>query len=173
MSENRENTEETEEGSSDITERPMVIFHRYNDRTNRLSSVLLERTPNVTTMNTDDFVLDYNSMATNLLLNIITSTPINNLQRTLPLLPPSNSSNFWDPVKIGLTLKQAQEIPVYSLEDNCLICAEQKSKWRKLPCSEKHSICDKCFVEWFSENVKCPFCKQDLREFIMRNNVEE
>ena len=42
---------------------------------------------------------------------------------------------------------------------------EKTSKFffREMPCC-KQKFCINCINTWFTESVKCPFCKQDIRE---------
>ena len=161
-----------------------VIFHRQDlndprqvrsigfNRTNAINSTILSPTvsrPNNTLLTAarrnsslESFVSprmidDYRNIFTNYLVNTLMSEVIRPTQ-------PQESSAFWDPVKIGLNLLEAEKIEkLTEEEESCWICTEDKTQWRKLPCNDKHKICNDCFLTWFSENVKCPYCKLDLR----------
>lgn len=49
--------------------------------------------------------------------------------------------------------------------ESCCICLEdykRRDKLRVLPC--KHEFHKKCIDTWFSDHVKCPICRLDVRE---------
>lgn len=74
------------------------------------------------------------------------------------------SNDFWEPVKVTVDLKN---VPITTLDNwECPICADEKRRAYRLPCCRK-PICTECGVSWFEkENTSCPFCRNDLREFI-------
>jgi hypothetical protein len=74
--------------------------------------------------------------------------------------------DFWEPVKVTVDLSQ---VPIIELDNwECPICACDKRQAHRLPCCNK-VICRECGVSWFeTENVKCPYCRKDLREYLSR-----
>jgi hypothetical protein len=69
---------------------------------------------------------------------------------------------FWEPVQVSLKIEDLTEL---ILTDNCIICAEDCDLFRDLKCC-KNKVCNECAKGWFSRSVKCPFCIQDLRNFL-------
>ena len=74
-------------------------------------------------------------------------------------------NDFWEPVKVCLDPYQLSKLNQLSIQDNCLICTNDYSIFRELKCC-KNKLCNGCAEQWFSRSVKCPFCIQDLRDFI-------
>ena len=156
------------------SEQPMVVFHRYNIDNGNMSSILLdgETQQTVTTAEEENaypspnFILDWlrnnSSLSTRNALDMVIISSLLN-----PATLPPNEA-FWEPVKVGLTLEQGEQVPLSTISeaDCCWICTENKTLWRTLPCSDQHVVCHDCFIKWFSESVKCPFCKQDVRDLI-------
>ena len=75
------------------------------------------------------------------------------------------SEDFWDPVKVGLTHDDISKCSEVLLNDNCIICTNDCNAFREVRCC-KNKLCMECTDKWFSESVRCPFCIQDLRDFI-------
>jgi len=71
-------------------------------------------------------------------------------------------NDFWEPVKVSLDISQLNQM---SIKDNCIICTNDSNFFRELKCC-KNKLCNGCAERWFSQSVKCPFCVQDLREFV-------
>lgn len=73
---------------------------------------------------------------------------------------------------IGIT-NYSQEI--YSEHDpTCAICQEdyiENENIRELPC--EHLFHQDCIDEWFSENVSCPICRKDIRDFFEESESDE
>jgi hypothetical protein len=69
---------------------------------------------------------------------------------------------FWDPVKVFLDFNKILCFKELIVDSECLICCEQKKEYQLVPCCN-NSFCKDCVFKWFSESVKCPFCKTDLR----------
>ena len=82
------------------------------------------------------------------------------------LVPP----NFWDPVvpNSDNNLVNASNIDfqkvVCELTD-CFICFQEFTEFNVLECCKK-KLCENCRNTWFKKSVKCPFCVQDVRDFI-------
>jgi len=71
--------------------------------------------------------------------------------------------DFWEPVKI--TIKDTHKFEFVHEEWECIICREDKTKKTNLKCCDQ-SMCDVCIENWFTkENIHCPFCKKDIRQF--------
>jgi len=81
-------------------------------------------------------------------------------------LYPQNQDEFWEPVKVTVDLKN---VPVIQLDNwECPICADEQRRAIKLPCCRK-PMCESCSVSWFEkENVNCPFCRKDLRDYLSK-----
>jgi Ring finger domain len=59
----------------------------------------------------------------------------------------------------------------YKSKDTCTcsICFNDfkiNERYRKLPCN--HQFHKRCIDKWFNESVKCPMCRQDLRDLLQR-----
>ena len=66
-------------------------------------------------------------------------------------------------VKIGIDINKISTDVIISEEQTCSICFDnfkKYSKMKKLNCN--HILCNECSIEWFSENVKCPICMEEL-----------
>ncbi len=70
--------------------------------------------------------------------------------------------SFWEPVKVFLDFNKILCFKELNVDSECLICSEQKEEYRVVPCCNNY-FCKECTFRWFSESVKCPFCKNDLR----------
>ena len=73
--------------------------------------------------------------------------------------------DFWDPIKVGLKPHEMLHLNEVIVHDNCVICTDNSDLFREVNCC-KNKICNSCTERWFSESVRCPFCAQDLRDFI-------
>ena len=49
------------------------------------------------------------------------------------------------------------------LQYTCPVCMEEKGKFKKLECG--HCFCENAFNQWFQNNVRCPVCRYDIRDF--------
>ena len=85
------------------------------------------------------------------------------LVNPMALIP--QDSSFWDPVVVSLNEYQIEQIENIEKEADCFICTNNFSNFKQVPCCSK-LICEDCTEIWFCKSVKCPYCKQDLREFI-------
>ena len=131
-----------------------------NTSMSRTNEQLLATVRRDSTLNDVTAIDNYRNLFSNYLLNTFLVDALE--RRVYP--PSTEESAFWDPVKVGLTLLQGEKIQRITMEkEPCWICTEDATEWRKLPCDDKHKICNSCFLTWFSENVKCPYCKLDLR----------
>jgi hypothetical protein len=81
----------------------------------------------------------------------------------MALIPQGDS--FWDPVIVNLSELQIEKIEFIEKDSDCFICTSTFNYFKQVPCCSK-LICDDCTDTWFCKSVKCPYCKQDLREFI-------
>ena len=81
-------------------------------------------------------------------------------------------------VIISLDRKIIKSMASEKLKDNkfnnesCAICLNKfkpNKRIRKLFCN--HVYHKKCIDKWFSTNVKCPICKQDMRELYMKSLI--
>ena len=82
-----------------------------------------------------------------------------------PLILIPQDDPFWDPVVVSLNDSQINELKVVEKEAECLICTNVSLNFKKVNCCN-NDICSDCIFTWFSKSVKCPFCKQDLRDFV-------
>ena len=72
-------------------------------------------------------------------------------------------TDFWEPIKVALDKKVIIGFKKIYEESECSICCTSKFFFREMPCC-KQKFCINCINTWFTESVKCPFCKQDIRE---------
>ena len=156
-----------------------VIFYR-QDLTNprNIRSIGLNRSDerssslsfsnDIPELNNEITIDNYRSLFSNYLVRNLMLEFIQPQENQNSNLITTGGQSFWDPIKVGLTLLQAEEIPTITKEnpEQCFICTEEKTVWRNLPCNDKHMVCNSCFLTWFSENVKCPYCKTDLRTIL-------
>ncbi len=75
-----------------------------------------------------------------------------------PLIP----DDFWDPVIVSLSTTEIENLPIIEINEECLICCEDKNTVKGLTCCN-NKICKDCTLNWFSCSPKCPFCIRDLR----------
>jgi hypothetical protein len=73
--------------------------------------------------------------------------------------------SFWDPVVVSLSETQICSLKRKLKKQNCTICSDDVYNYKVLPCC-KNDLCLDCTSSWFSKSVKCPYCNQDLRDFI-------
>jgi hypothetical protein len=73
--------------------------------------------------------------------------------------------DFWEPVKVGLSKENINKMETVNTTKECFICKTDQENFKILSCCKNDNICHSCIDIWFGENVKCPYCKQDLREF--------
>jgi len=81
---------------------------------------------------------------------------------------PEILDDFWEPVKVGLKQEHLDEFDMVKIQPgtesfNCFICSNDNDTYKLIPCCNKE-MCTLCVNRWFKESVKCPFCKQDIRE---------
>ena len=74
--------------------------------------------------------------------------------------------DFWEPVKIKLDYIKLNKLVTNDCLETCIICCFDKNKFVEMKCC-KNSICTNCTDYWFNESVRCPFCRQDLREILI------
>lgn len=73
--------------------------------------------------------------------------------------------DFWDPVVVSLSETQIYSLKRKLKKQNCTICSDDVYNYKVLPCC-KNDLCLDCTSSWFSKSVKCPYCNQDVRDFI-------
>ena len=73
--------------------------------------------------------------------------------------------DFWDPIPVKLSILKIKKLKTLNCNNECLICTENKKIFKEMECC-KQSICGECVNIWFNTSVKCPFCIQDLRDFL-------
>jgi hypothetical protein len=75
-------------------------------------------------------------------------------------------------IGIGLSnIKNYSEPTILSENTDCSICLydyEKGVEFNKMLCN--HCFCKECSLKWFNNNVKCPLCNRDLRQFKKNNN---
>ena len=84
------------------------------------------------------------------------------------------SEDFWEPVKVGLSVEQISKCEELVEQDECIICTNICNTFRKLDCCN-NKLCTNCINNWFTESVRCPFCICDIRELHLKNkrNLKE
>lgn len=99
----------------------------------------------------------------NVLRNIVQQQPHQNI------VQPGGNINFdnLEDVVVALSdAKYAACLTKVCTEDapiTCNICCmDNVTEYMKINCG--HTMCESCSKTWFSRNVKCPFCNQDLRD---------
>jgi len=75
------------------------------------------------------------------------------------------NDDFWEPVKVSLSTEQISKLKIHNFSDECSICCECQSNFNIPDCC-KNKICTLCVKKWFDKSVYCPYCKQDLRDYI-------
>ena len=83
----------------------------------------------------------------------------------LELIDNQVPEGFWDPVFVCLPDHSFSLIRNKLITQDCTICNEQEYTFKVLPCC-KNDLCTCCAASWFNKSVKCPYCNQDLRDFI-------
>ena len=73
--------------------------------------------------------------------------------------------DFWEPIVVKLSTVKIKKLKTINCESECIICAENREKFKEMNCC-KQSMCCGCVNIWFNTSVKCPFCIQDLRDFL-------
>jgi hypothetical protein len=73
--------------------------------------------------------------------------------------------SFWDPVVVCLSEHQFSLVTNKLKKQDCVICNETKYNFKVVPCC-KNDLCTCCASAWFGKSIKCPYCNQDIREFI-------
>jgi hypothetical protein len=72
---------------------------------------------------------------------------------------------FWDPVVVSLSDHSFSLITNKLKKQDCVICNETEYNFKVVPCC-KNDLCTSCATSWFNKSVKCPYCNQDIRDFI-------
>ena len=72
---------------------------------------------------------------------------------------------FWDPVVVSLSEHSYSLITNKLKKQDCIICNETEYNFKVVPCC-KNDLCTCCASSWFGKSIKCPYCNQDIREFI-------
>mgnify|MGYP000551343537 CR=1 FL=1 len=80
------------------------------------------------------------------------------------IYPDDSEHDFWEPVKVTVSL---DSLPVRHVDNwECPLCVDERREMYKLPCCNG-KLCTVCAKSWFeNENVTCPYCRKDMREFI-------
>jgi hypothetical protein len=78
--------------------------------------------------------------------------------------------DFWEPVKVGLDSTKLDQLETLIKNQDCFICCDSRQAFIPLPCC-KHELCTECSVKWFMDSVFCPYCKQDLREKLIKETI--
>jgi hypothetical protein len=73
--------------------------------------------------------------------------------------------SFWDPVVVCLSEHQFSLVTNKLKKQDCVICNETKYNFKVVPCC-KNDLCTCCASAWFGKSIKCPYCNQDIRDFI-------
>jgi hypothetical protein len=73
--------------------------------------------------------------------------------------------DFWEPVVVSLNQSQLELLKSKLCKKSCIICTEEVYNFKVLPCC-KNDTCKECTINWFAKSTKCPYCKQDVRDFI-------
>ena len=72
---------------------------------------------------------------------------------------------FWDPVVVSLSDHSFSLITNRVKKQDCIICNESEYNFKILPCC-KNDLCTCCASSWFGKSIRCPYCNQDIRDFI-------
>ena len=72
---------------------------------------------------------------------------------------------FWDPVVVSLSDHSFSLITNKLKKQDCIICNETEYNFKVVPCC-KNDLCTCCASSWFGKSIKCPYCNQDVRDFI-------
>ena len=72
---------------------------------------------------------------------------------------------FWDPVVVSLSDHSFSLITNRLKKQECIICNETEYNFKILPCC-KNDLCTCCASSWFGKSIRCPYCNQDIRDFI-------
>ena len=72
---------------------------------------------------------------------------------------------FWDPVVVCLSEHQFSLITNKLKKQDCTICNETEYNFKVVPCC-RNDLCTCCASSWFGKSIKCPYCNQDIRDFI-------
>ena len=72
---------------------------------------------------------------------------------------------FWDPVVVSLSDHSFSLITNKLKKQDCIICNETEYNFKVVPCC-RNELCTSCSASWFNKSVKCPYCNQDIRDFI-------
>ena len=73
--------------------------------------------------------------------------------------------SFWDPVVVSLSDHSFSLITNRLKKQDCIICNETEYNFKILPCC-KNDLCTCCASSWFGKSIRCPYCNQDIRDFI-------
>ena len=79
----------------------------------------------------------------------------------------SSLNDFWEPVKVVLSESELNTFKIINSHDECTICYESCLKFNEMTCC-KNKICTNCTKDWFNRSVYCPYCKQDLRDYLKK-----
>ena len=72
---------------------------------------------------------------------------------------------FWDPVVVCLSEHQFSLVTNKLKKQDCTICNETEYNFKVVPCC-RNDLCTCCASSWFGKSIKCPYCNQDIRDFI-------
>jgi hypothetical protein len=73
--------------------------------------------------------------------------------------------DFWEPVKISLSKEQIDNLKNNNIDEDCSICLDSKTAFKILECC-RNKICVLCAKNWFNISIYCPYCKQDIRNYL-------
>ena len=77
----------------------------------------------------------------------------------------SSLSDFWEPVKVGLSESELNKFKIVTSHDDCSICYEYCLNFNEMSCC-KNKICTNCIKLWFNKSVYCPYCREDVRDYL-------
>lgn len=100
----------------------------------------------------------------------------NNNSNSIVVPQPPIQEDVVVPLPLEL-IKQMQSKKVKSksnLEEPCSVCFDEfkhGERYRELPCN--HCFHKRCIDKWFAESVKCPMCRQDIRDLLNKQNSND
>jgi hypothetical protein len=98
---------------------------------------------------------------------------------TIPLTVPRAGASLWDePVVVRPTAAQISAgSAVVTVEDaeptNCSICQDSLSNTHTRLTHCGHRFHTTCISEWFTQSVRCPMCRHDIRDVAPTSSAPE